>query len=91
MKASSRTKKGSLLSDATYLFIFAFGNVGGKSTIFWLPALQRENKRHSESSDSKTTSSASIADPMLLTAEGSESSVVTNSKTYELEFLFNLH
>lgn len=55
MKASLRSKKDSLLSEATYLFIFTFGNVGSKAAIFWLPALQREDKQHSESFSYKTS------------------------------------
>ena len=53
MKTFLRTKKDGLLSEATYLFVFSFGNVGGKATILWLPALQRANKQHSESSHCK--------------------------------------
>lgn len=40
MKTLLRTKKDGLLSEATYLFVFSFGNVGGKATILWLPALR---------------------------------------------------
>lgn len=49
-----KNQKDSLLSGATYLFIFTFGDVGSKATVFWLPALQRGNEWYSESTQCKS-------------------------------------
>ena len=66
MKASLRSKKDSLLSEATYLFIFTFGNVGSKAAIFWLPALKGKTNSNQKAFPTRLPSSTYIAHTRLL-------------------------
>lgn len=85
-KCLQELKKDGLLSEATYLFIFSFGNVGGKATILWLPALRRENKEHSESSHCKSYIDLFESLIPCCLKRGSGSSVEA-TLTYEPEFI----